>query len=63
MLVFTAGQEAALYICVCIVFVDLSSAGAFTLRRTKAMFPIIVDFIWLMHCNGSTLGQVLLVIK
>lgn len=43
--VFTTGQEAALYICVCILFVDLSSAAGFMLQRTKAMFPIIVDFI------------------
>lgn len=57
------GQEAALYTCVCILFVDLSSAGAFTLQRTKAMFTITADFIWLMHCHGCRLGQVLLVIK
>lgn len=61
--VLTSGQEAVLYICVCILFVDMSSAGVFTLQRTKAMFPIILDFIWLMHCHDSILGQVLLVIK
>lgn len=27
------------------------------------MFTVIVDLIWLMHCHGCRLGQVLLVIK
>lgn len=36
---------------------------SFTLHRTKAMLPITVDFICLMHCHGCRLGQVLLVIK
>lgn len=61
--VFTEGQKAALYNLFAYCLLTYLSAGAFTLQRTKAMFTVIVDFIWLMHCHGCRLGQVLFVIK
>lgn len=61
--VYCGSGDSTVCIIVCILFVDLSFIGAFTLQRTKAVYPIIFDFIWLMHCYGCTLGRVLLVIK
>lgn len=34
--VFTVGQETALFICVCILFVDLSLTGVFYASQNKA---------------------------
>lgn len=45
------------------VFAYCLLTGVFTLHRTKAMFSIIANFIWVMHCHGYRLRQVLLVIK